>query len=241
MVKPSDEEKSDSMPTFRKIKKKPKTLRTKAEEESSKQANEKKVEDVAANEEADEDAIGFRLSDIHEAQTTRKRRYGLTALECALGKKLASEFDELDDDPFRMRGGGMLQLSEDKKLLLAARDIEEGIKEQFRKETLLRDEHEEMKKFIDERLNQKKFSDANEKKAEFEAAEDVILFRAAEKLRGFKSKATEELLSNQMLVGIPEVDLGIDVRMKNVLETERKKAELLAKLKSETSTSRPYE
>lgn len=85
-----------------------------------------------------------RISDIHEAQASRKRRNGLTALECALGKKLASEFDELDDDPFRMRGGGMLQLSEDKKLALAARDIEVGIKEQFRAETLLRDEHEEM-------------------------------------------------------------------------------------------------
>ena len=36
------------------------------------------------------------------------------------------------------------RLSEDKKLALAARDIESDIKEQFRAETLLRDEHEEM-------------------------------------------------------------------------------------------------
>lgn len=85
-----------------------------------------------------------RLSDIHEAQTTRKRRNGITALECALGKKLASQFDDLDDDPFKMRGGGMMKLTEDKKLALEAANIEEGIKEQFRKETLLRDEHEEM-------------------------------------------------------------------------------------------------
>jgi hypothetical protein len=34
--------------------------------------------------------------------------------------------------------------------------------------------------------------------------------KVAEKLSGFKSKANEELLSNQMLVGIPEVDLGIE-------------------------------
>lgn len=87
----------------------------------------------------------------------------MTALECALGKKLASEFDELDDDPFKMRGGGMMQLSDDKKLALEAADIEHGIKEQFRKETLLRDEHEEMwaiiwiiyfKFYINKTLNQ---------------------------------------------------------------------------------------
>lgn len=40
--------------------------------------------------------------------------------------------------------------------------------------------------------------------------EDMILMKAAEKLRGYKSQANEELMSNQMLVGIPEVDLGIE-------------------------------
>lgn len=68
----------------------------------------------------------------------------MTALECALGKKLAREFDELDDDPFRMRGGKNLELTDEKKLALTAEDIEHSIKEQFRKETLLRNEHEEM-------------------------------------------------------------------------------------------------
>lgn len=68
----------------------------------------------------------------------------MTALECAVGKKLASEFEELDDDPFRMRGGKMMELTNDKKLALEAADIEHGIKEQFKKETMLRDEHEEM-------------------------------------------------------------------------------------------------
>jgi hypothetical protein len=59
----------------------------------------------------------------------------MTALECALGKKMASEFDGDDAN---------MKLSDEKKLALAAAEIEDKIKEQFRKETLLRDEHEEM-------------------------------------------------------------------------------------------------
>ena len=41
-----------------------------------------------------------------------------------------------------MKGGGMLRLSDDRKAALNAAEIEQGIKEQFKKETLLRDEHE---------------------------------------------------------------------------------------------------
>lgn len=56
------------------------------------------------------------------------------------------------------------------------------------------------------------------------SVEDEILLRAAEKMRGFSSKKDDELLSNQMLAGIPEVDLGIEARMKNVLDTEKLKS-----------------
>jgi hypothetical protein len=68
----------------------------------------------------------------------------MTALECALGKKLAKEFDGVDDNPFQMRGGKNLELTDEKKLALTAVEIEHSIKDHFRKETLLRNEHEEM-------------------------------------------------------------------------------------------------
>lgn len=85
-----------------------------------------------------------RINDIRESQKVRQRRNGMTAVECAVGKELAREFNQLDEDPFRMKGGGMLRLSDDRKAALVAIDIENDIKEQFKKETLLRDEHEEM-------------------------------------------------------------------------------------------------
>lgn len=137
---------------FRKIKKRPKTLRPKLEEEEKLKKNASKAD----SEEDEDERIGYvdsfvgdrrfrrHIVDLHEVQQLRKRRNGMTALECALGKKMAGEFDELDDDPFRMKGGGMMSLSEDKRMKLTAEDITSGIKEQFRKEELLFDEDEEM-------------------------------------------------------------------------------------------------
>jgi hypothetical protein len=69
------------------------------------------------------------------------------------------------------------------------------------------------RKFIDQRLNRESDSldaSAQQKKDKPTTVEDEILMKVAEKLSGFKSKVDEELLSNQMLVGIPEVDLGIE-------------------------------
>jgi len=220
MGEPNAEEPSTS---FRRVKKRPRAIRQQSVEAKSPKKD-------AGDEEED---ISARLSDIHEAQTTRKRRNGMTALECALGKKLASEFDDMDDDPFKMRGGKMLELSEDKKLVLEAAGIESDIKEQFKKETLLRDEHEEMRKYIDQRLNRETepLDIQFPTNSQLTTTEDMILMKVADQLRGFQSKANEELLSNQMLVGIPEVDLGIDVRIQNVMETEKRKTELLGKSK----------
>ncbi|VDO35719.1 unnamed protein product [Onchocerca flexuosa] len=85
-----------------------------------------------------------KLDGVKELQESRARKNGLNAVECALGKELAAEFIAMDDDPFRQRGGGMLRLSEGRQAQMHAADIEAGIRDQFKKESFLRDEHEEM-------------------------------------------------------------------------------------------------
>lgn len=84
------------------------------------------------------------IDDIKEVQKVRERKHGLNAVECAVGKDLAKVFEELDENPFNLKGGGMLKLNPTQKAALTATEIEHDIKEQFKKETLLRDEHEEM-------------------------------------------------------------------------------------------------
>ncbi|VDK48510.1 unnamed protein product [Anisakis simplex] len=172
-----------------------------------------------------------KLEDIRELQKSRLRQNGLNAVECALGKELAAEFVAMDDDPFRQRGGGMLRLSEGRQAQLHAANIEAGIRDQFKKESFLRDEHEEMMKYVQAELRKRKADcepdDVEAKSAKVASVEDNLMWKAAEKVRLFKSMRNDELLSNQMLAGIPEVDLGINARMSNIIETEKKKSEML--------------
>ncbi|TKR93787.1 hypothetical protein L596_008182 [Steinernema carpocapsae] len=209
------------MSLFNKRFKKPKNLRSKEPESLAKESD-------------DEQPINF--DDIREVQEQRRRQNGFTAVECAVGKELAKEFNDLDEDPFRMKGGGQLRLSDDRKAQLAAQDIEQGIREQFKKESLLRDEHEEMKKFIEDELRKRKALKSEEgasssKQAKpHELSDEALMVKAAEKIKGYTSKKADELLSNQMLAGIPEVDLGINARISNIMETEQKKNALWRKM-----------
>ncbi|KAL3079742.1 hypothetical protein niasHS_014024 [Heterodera schachtii] len=204
---------------------------------------------VNQDEEDEEDLeeVESRIQDVLEAQKVRQRRSGMDAVECAVGKDLAREFQRMDENPFQMRGGAMLRLSDHQKAALSAADIEADIKEQFKKETLLRDEHEEMRRYVETRIasecpaalaiaaaNAKESAGdgggpSTAKKVKVAGPEDDILYRAAEQVKHHGSKRNEELLSNQMLVGIPEVDLGIETRMRNIEATEQKKVELLKK------------
>lgn len=100
------------------------------------------------------------------------------------------------------------------------------------------------KKYVEERLGKNPDDDPSTsapevKRFRADNLEDEILFRAADKLKEFTSKKNDELLSNQMLVGIPEVDLGLTARMSNIVETEQKKIQLLKKKSIPTKDSIP--
>lgn len=206
---------------------------------TSKNRNLRKRKEFPDDEEDEEQSdIARKLEGVKELQESRARRNGLNAVECALGKEMAAEFIAMDDDPFRQRGGGMLRLSEGRQAQIHAADIEAGIRDQFKKETFLRDEHEEMQKYVQSELRKRKADcdivcgetpPASEHRLQAKVVdnEDRLLFKAAEKVRSYRSVRNDELLSNQMLAGIPEVDLGINARMSNIIETERKKTEML--------------
>lgn len=120
-----------------------------------------------------------------------------------------------------------MALSDKQKARLEAAGIEAGIRDQFAKESMLRDEHEELKKFIDDGLKRMTGGGLDEA-AGIGAMEEVdALQKAANKVKGFHSSGGNELLSENMLAGIPEVDLGINARISNILDTEKKKKEMV--------------
>uniref|UniRef100_A0A1I7WRZ0 Uncharacterized protein n=1 Tax=Heterorhabditis bacteriophora TaxID=37862 RepID=A0A1I7WRZ0_HETBA len=197
------------------------------------------------NEDSDDEGTPC-IRDIRELQRSRERRNGLTEIECAVGKEKAAALE----DGIQMAGGTMA-LSGKQKARLEAAGIEAGIREQFEKETMLRDEHEELRKFIDQGLKKERGEVVNEMKDEkYNGKNTDVLLRAASKLKDYRSEGGNELLSEHMLAGIPEVDLGISylnifnpvqaimsikcsaaysARINNILETEKKKKELLEK------------
>lgn len=57
--------------------------------------------------------------------------------------------------------------------------------------------------------------------------EEAALLSLPDHLRVSSNQRSEEMLSNQMLSGIPEVDLGIDAKIKNIEATEEAKMKLI--------------
>ena len=81
-------------------------------------------------------------------------------------------------------------------------------------------------KYIETELKKKKgLVEAVEQKVIVKTAED-LLYELPENIRVNSAKKTEEMLSNQMLSGIPEVDLGIEYGDTSL----KTKLDLLAKL-----------
>lgn len=106
----------------------------------------------------------------------------------------------------------------------------------FSAETNRRDEDAEMAKFIEEELAKRKGlksteDDSQVNKPKVTGSVDELVFNVlpSDLLQPSSSKQkSEEMLSAQMLLGIPEVNLGIDEKVRNLEETEKATKKLLA-------------
>lgn len=195
----------------------------------------------------DDDVINKELmSETLELQKLRKRAHGVNAVTLAIGKKV-SKVDELvhnDPDPFKLKSGGLLSLDGARKAaaIVAKEDLggdsdeEKVVGTVFSKETRIRDEDEEMRKFIESELEKRrgKSDDRGANDSVYVSPEDRALMSLPEHLKKDQTKKSEEMLSSQMLSGIPEVDLGIEEKIRNIEATEaakKKAAEERNKLK----------
>lgn len=121
------------------------------------------------------------------------------------------------------------------KLKTASDDAyDTGIGTQFSAETNIGDTDEEMMKYIEEQLKKKKGIevDSKDETNKYLTPEEAAILALPSHLRESSTKKSEEMLSNQMLNGIPEVDLGIESKIKNIEATEEAKQKLIADQKS---------
>ncbi|XP_022326695.2 splicing factor C9orf78 homolog [Crassostrea virginica] len=178
------------------------------------------------SESEEEEQVISKIQDIKELQKQRNKQNGVNATALALGKKLSKEQAMSSSDPFKLETGGMVNMKELKKKKLTTEEVE-AIGTAFAAETNRRDEDTEMLKYVEVELAKRKGHHKEETPVKGHSKEDA-LYSLPEKLKvGSGSKRTEDMLSNQMLSGIPEVDLGIEAKIANIESTEIAKQKLL--------------
>jgi len=184
------------------------------------------------DDEVDQDEMEkLKLAKLKRELLTKKA--GVSAVALAKGKKISKKA-ELTDDPFKLKSGGGLSYLKDRNRDRLGdgdeRDVT-NISETFKVEKKIRDEEEEMNKYIEnELLKRRGIESAAEKSNTFEVKKlsEILdpksLYELPEKYMA-KSKIHREdgLLSAQMLNGIPEVDLGINTKLSNIERTEAAK------------------
>uniref|UniRef100_A0A1X7UGC7 Uncharacterized protein n=1 Tax=Amphimedon queenslandica TaxID=400682 RepID=A0A1X7UGC7_AMPQE len=97
-------------------------------------------------------------------------------------------------------------------------------------------------KYIDDEIARRKGKQDEETVLSEYEAKIASLYKIPEKYQVEDSKRSEDMLSNQMLSGIPEVDLGLDAKFKNIEETEiakKKMAEDKLKMKDKQTSMIP--
>ncbi|XP_026312947.1 telomere length and silencing protein 1 homolog [Piliocolobus tephrosceles] len=161
--------------------------------------------------EQDSEEVRLKLEETREVQNLRKRPNGVSAVALLVGEKVQEE-TTLVDDPFQMKTGGMVDMKKlkerGKDKISEEEDLHLGTS--FSAETNRRDEDADMMKYIETELKKRKgIVEHEEQKVKPKNAEDC-LYELPENIRVSSAKKTEEMLSNQMLSGIPEVDLGIE-------------------------------
>ncbi|CAH2315973.1 Hypothetical predicted protein [Pelobates cultripes] len=199
--------------------------------------------DSSSEEEEDEEItkeVRMKLEEAKEVQNLRRRQNGVSAVALLVGEKLPEEAT-LADDPFKIKTGGMVDMKKikdrGKEKIGDEEDLNLGTS--FSAETNRRDEDADMMKYIETELKKRKgIVENEEKKVKAKSAEDC-LYELPESINVLSAKKTEEMLSNQMLSGIPEVDLGIEAKIKNIISTEEAKARLLAEQQNKKKDKQP--
>lgn len=185
-------------------------------------------EDCSGSDEED-DISREILQDTKEIQKLRKRPNGVSVIGLNLGKKLTAKEELVIDDPFKLKTGGMIDMKALKGKRVTMEELDAvNLGNTFSVETNQRDEDADMMKYIEEELAKRR-GRVQEPQPELQKPVDEkdVLFHVPEHLRKSTSKKSEEMLSNQMLSGIPEVDLGIEERIRNIEATEEAKLKLI--------------
>lgn len=181
---------------------------------------------------SDDESFKSALEETKELQRLRKRPHGVSVEDLATIKNKPKE-QSVDKDPLKLKKGGFVDVKLLKREISQVEDIEQ-IGTSFAVETNRRDEDADMVKYVEEELAKRKGMNSQEELVDDRPKNpEDALYELPENIKVLTShKKTEDMLSNQMLSGIPEVDLGIDIKIRNIEATEEAKQRLMDERRS---------
>ncbi|KAG7281290.1 hypothetical protein CRUP_030973 [Coryphaenoides rupestris] len=181
--------------------------------------------DVEDEEDEVTQEVRSKMEEAKELQSLRKRQTGIS-LAALLEGEMLPPGAEVDDDPFKMKTGGVVDMKKvkDRNRDMGEEETDLSLGSSFSAETNRRDEDADMMKYIETELKKKKgLVEAEEQKVKVKNAED-LLYELPENIRVNSAKKTEEMLSNQMLSGIPESIVRIPTQLTGTTGTINKRS-----------------
>jgi hypothetical protein len=166
-----------------------------------------------------------------------------SAVGLAFGKKFTEE-ESIAPDPFKLKTGGLIDLKDIKSSDLKGADDEvvQKLNANFSAETKKLDNEEHMMDYIEKEMSKRRTQPEDEDEDPSHYEQKIkALYQVPEHLQVKKKEQSEEMLSNQMLSGIPEVDLGLEAKFANIEETElAKQSKFKQRKPSDSSGHRNY-
>ncbi|XP_060136189.1 splicing factor C9orf78-like [Zootoca vivipara] len=183
--------------------------------------------------------VQLKLEEAKELQSLRRRPNGVGAAALLVGEKLQEE-TVFEDACFKIKTGGKVDMKKLKERGKARISEEEDLNlgTSFAAETNRRDEDADMSEYIETELKKRTGIVENEEQKVKQKNPEDCLYELPENTQVSSAKKTEEMLSNQMLSGIPEVDLGIEAKIKNIVSTEEATTRLLAEQQNKKKDSK---
>ncbi|KAF9208944.1 hypothetical protein BGZ49_007032 [Haplosporangium sp. Z 27] len=194
---------------------------------------------------------GLTLDELLELRKIRQRRAGIAATDLLVGDTTGKKKKKdkiVASDPWKLSsGGGLVDLDELRKQEEEEGAKSTGILNSFTKQTNALDVDKHMMKYIEDEMKKRRGEAAgSEDNAENNTQDnsngdmDILDGLGIKRNTPKPEQEGNVQLSTTMLTAIPEVDLGMEARLKNIEETERAKRKLFEERTATTMNSERF-
>ncbi|KAF9546280.1 hypothetical protein EC957_009893 [Mortierella hygrophila] len=183
----------------------------------------------------DDEPEGLSLDELIELRKYRQRPAGIAAVDLLVGDTTGKKKKKdkiVAADPYKLlSGGGLVDMDEVRRKEESESSTKSGMMNTFTKQTNALDVDKHMMKYIEDEMKKRRgeagdAEDANEQPGNYNGDTDILDELGIRKTAPRPEQEGNVQLSTTMLTAIPEVDLGMDARLRNIEETEKAKRKL---------------